>query len=218
MKKICFTLVLLVAAISLSGQEVKPDTTKREYKNVVGIDATTIIRQFINFNSNAYFSSPYMISYKRIIKSNAIRLGLYGNLATSENSSSDTFNVKTTSFNVNIGLGFEHYSYLTKRWNLYFGADLITKYNENQSEHFSAYDSNTQRSTNFGLGISPLIGIQFRINSRLSLSTESSYDILFVTSKNHFSYNSYPYNRNQKRTGINTQFNAPASINFRIQF
>lgn len=220
MKKIILTLTVVALTTFAFGQVTTPDTTKKEFKNVIGIDATGLLRQFFNFNTTSYFNYPYMIGYKRIFKSYAFRIGAGGNFSNTNITSNDTLPGKRTYSNFNFGIGLEHYSYLGKRWNFYFGADAIVKYSYNDYQSsWTASTSNRQTSTNYGYGVSPLLGLQFKINSRLSIATETSYDITYTTSKDSSTRTpSSVYDSHSKSTGLKTNFNAPTTINFRIQF
>lgn len=219
MKRFTFILLLLFSSVSFSfSQIVKQDTTKREYKNVVGLDATGIFRQVFNSGGAPYVYSPYIISYRRIMKSNAIRVLLGGNVSNNDNTMNDSMSNKSSSTNFNVAIGFEHYRYLGKRWNYYYGLDLLVKYSVDHNESLNPKYNTRQTNTRNGYGISPLIGLQFRINSRLSVSTEASYDIIYTTINTTSTISSSPISSKYKRTSVNANFNAPLSINFRIQF
>jgi hypothetical protein len=220
MKKILFTLTVITLTTFAFGQVTTPDSTKKEFKNVISIDATGLLKQFLNLSPYTSFNSPYMISYKRIFKSNAFRIGVGGNIYNNNGTSNDTLKGKQNRIDLNIGVGFEHYSYLSKRWNFYYGADVIVNYTYNnyQSDR-TATTSWQQYSTAYGYGVSPLFGVQFKINSRLSIATETSYDVTYTQSEGK-SINTPPsiYDNKTKSTGINSQFNAPTEINIRIKF
>ncbi len=221
MKKIILTLTVIIITSCLYGQVTYPDTTKKECKNVIEVNITGLIGQFLNLNTMGYYSySPYMMSYKRIFKNCAIRLGVGGSTSSSEVTNNDTLHGKSIYNNYNVGLGYEHYSYLTKRWTLYFGIDAIASHMLHIYENdYSTTSSTKDRSTNCSFGASPFVGLVFRLNSRLSLSTETSYDISYFISESksvHTPLSSY--NSHTKGNGTQTGFNAPTSINIRIWF
>lgn len=221
-KKIILTLIALALTSFLFAQTTTSDTTKKEFKNVVALDATGLLRQFFNLNTNSYsyYSYPYIISYKRIFKSNALRISAGGNIYTNNATTNDTLGGKTTRNELNAGIGFEHYSYISKRWNIYFGADAIMNYrNYDHQSYRTATTSYRHIQTEYGYGASPLLGIQFIINSRLSIATETSYDITFTTTTS--SQTETPasvYDKKSNSTGIQTQFHAPTGIIFRVLF
>jgi len=220
MKKIIFTLMAIALTSFLFGQETYQDTTKKEFKNVVGMDATGLLRQFFNLNTTTYYSYPNIISYKRIFNSNALRISAGGNISTNNDKTNDTLEGKMTRNELNANIGFEHYSYISKRLNLFFGADAIVRYyNYDQLSPRSATTSYRYIQTDYGYGASPLLGIQFIINSRLSIATEMSYDITFTTTTSSRTETpASKYDTKSKGTGIETQFHAPTVIIFRVLF
>ncbi len=220
MKKTILTLVLIALTTFSFGQLTTPLTTKKEFKNVIGIDATGLLLQFFNLNTNSYFYYPYMISYKRIFKSNAFRFDVGGNFFNNSETTNDTIGDNRVRNDYNIGIGFEHYSYLSKKWNLFFGADVVLNYTYNDYKYnYTSTLSSRQTTKSFGYGVSPLLGLQFKINSRFSVSTETSYDIIFTSATDSRTQTPTSiYDENSKSDGLQTQFHAPTTINFRIHF
>jgi hypothetical protein len=219
MKKSILVLAAVIMSAVVLGQTVKqPDQTNKEYKNVLAIDANGLLKQFFNFGQNPYFTSPYIIGYKRIFKSNALRIGIGGNISTGKSEFNDTSKNDNKRYNFNIGAGYERYSYISKRWNLYYGADAIFTYEYyDYHSNYSTTTSNKEITKQFGYGVSPFLGIQFRINSRLSISTETSYDIIYACGVSKRTYTPpSDYDYTSKSSSIQTQFHAPTSIVFRI--
>lgn len=224
MKKSILTMTMVVFAAFAFGQITKPDSTKNEFKNIIEIDATGLLHQFF-FSSGTgggyYVVTPYMISYKRIFNNNnAIRFGVGGTTYSDNSTQNDTIESSQKRNSFNVGIGIEHYSYLTKRWNFFFGVDAIANYSENETvQGNSSTSTSTFTQVNYGYGVSPLVGIQFKINSRISISTETRYDIIYTqgNSKRNYTPDS-SFDSKTKSNGIQTTFNAPVNINFRIHF
>lgn len=217
-------MTMVVFTTFAFGQITKPDTTKKEFKNIIEIDATGLLQQFF-FSSGTgggyYVVTPYMISYKRIFNNNnAIRSGVGGTTYSNNSIVNDTVNSSSKRTSFNVGLGIEHYSYLTKRWNFFFGVDAIANYSENESvQGNSTTSSYTNTQANYGYGISPLVGIQFKINSRISISTETRYDIVYTLGNSTRTQTpDSSFDTETKSDGVQTTFNAPVNINFRIHF
>ena len=220
MKNIILTLTFVVITACIYGQTINADEAKKKYKNVFGIDATGLLKQFLNFSNSYYYASPYMIIYKRTFKSNALRVGIRGSLYNASGTTNDTLGASSTRNSINIGLGFEHYQYLSKRWALYFGADVLMGYSYSESQYDYSANTSTQRTTiTYNYGASPLLGLLFKLNSRLSISSETSYDILHTqTTFDDVDTPSSMYDRHSKSKSLASQFNAPTSIIFRIEF
>lgn len=224
MKKSISTLVLIVLTTFTFGQITQPDSTKQEFKNIIEVDATGLLKQFLFSSGNGsgyYVVTPYMISYKRIFNNNnAIRFGVGGTNNSENATTNDTIynNQKNTRFNV--GVGIEHYAYLTNRWNFFFGIDAIANFSAYKSEQEnSAGNIYENEQTKYGYGISPLVGIQFKINSRISVTTETRYDIVFSHFENIKTQTlDSSFDSKTEGKGINTSFNPPVNINFRIHF
>jgi hypothetical protein len=220
MKKILLLLTIVLSSTGLFAQYTAPDTTKKEYKNVVAIDATGFARQFFNPNSN--FAVPYLVSYKRLFRQNALRLGISALINSQDRSTNDSVSNNNSMNRFQIGIGIEHYSYISKRWNWFYGVDGIVKYVYAENEGSIGSGSSTYKNTSLdmGYGISPLLGVQFKISERLSLSTETAFNILFTTHSSTYTSTGPGVNLSQKRsgTGIETRFYAPIGINFRVMF
>ena len=223
MKKAIFTLTLVVLTTFVFGQITKPDSTKKEFKNIIELDVTELLHQFLYTGTGAsyYYGTPYMISYKRILKNNnAIRFGVSGSVYNQNSTKSDTLKDSSKRNTFNVGLGIEHYCYLTKRWNFFFGIDLIANYTNNDLvQGISSTITYHNIQTIYGYGASPLLGIQFKINSRMSISTEMRYDIVY--NQEHDKRSQPPssvYDYDIKDKGMQTTFNPPININFRIHF
>ena len=228
MKKIIFTLSAIIISVSIYGQELTQDTSKKEFNNVIGLNITGLLNQIryyypYDYNQYPYYyniPSQYIITYKRIYKKSAIRFGIGGMISNNSSTNNDTIDSDTKSGNINIGVGYEHYGYISKKWTFYYGIDIIGNYNYSDYQYeYSANTISKETSTTIQYGASPLFGLIFRFNKRISIATETSYDIMYTQTKRENSYSNNPNNKsNYKSTGVQTQFNAPTAFIIRIQF
>lgn len=221
MKKAFLTFIASITILSLAAQNTVPDSTKKTYKNVIALDATGLLRQFMNLSTYNYYYYPYVLSYKRFYNNtNAIRVNLGGNTYSNNSTTNDTLQSTNSRHDLFTGIGWEHYSYLSKRWNLYFGADLIYSYSNNTQKNSAPFSNNNENTqSKHSYGASPLLGVQFNINSRLRIATETSYDITYINaSSGQFHKPNSQYDRNTKTNGIETQFHPPTCIIFRVLF
>lgn len=223
MKKLFILSCIFCFGVVSYGQITNPpDTTKSEFKNVIGVDATGLLQQFLNLSEYNYWYVPYHITYKRILKSNAIRLNLGGNISASSETSNDTSNTDRTRKSFLAGIGFEHYSYINKNCNVYFGVDAIYRYGYTNYHSWDNSRISKQKDESHGYGLSPFLGFQFKFWKRISIAVESSYDILYSksTSSNDREYPGYPeyIDRHDKSesSGISTRFNPPVTIRFMV--
>lgn len=227
MKKIILTLSVIVISASIYGQELSQDTSKKDFRNVIGLNITGLLGQIGFINTYDYYpypynylSSPYMLTYKRIYKKNAIRFGIGGTVLNSNSKNNDTLNGKSKSNYLNIGLGCEHYGYISKKWTFYCGIDAIGSYFYNLYQYdYSSNSNRKETNTTYKYGVSPLFGLMFRFNKRISIATETCYDITYTQSEYEYSYTNSSYNNSHNKiTGFETQYHAPSTIVIRIQF
>ena len=70
MKAFILILTILFFSTFAFGQITKPDSTKKEFKNIIELDATGLLNQFLftSGTGNSYYGGLYMISYKRVLK------------------------------------------------------------------------------------------------------------------------------------------------------
>jgi len=222
MKKTIFCLLLSITVLSINAQTQTADTVQKEYNNIISIDATSLLLQFINHNEyTPLWYSPYILSYKRILGNNALRIGIGGSsYQSSISEDDDTLKSAYSYYNIRLGLGYEHHVTLSKRWMMYFGADIIGSYSSQlqRIEYTPTYDVRKYSENSYGIGISPLLGFSFTLNKRLSIGTEACYDVVCQFTKTISQYSLYP---NADRTDIRNDFfmsfHAPTAINFRVR-
>ncbi len=177
------TLLLLFACIitvSAFGQE-----ERKEYKNEFGLDATGFIRSILNFNIDPTFQMPYAptyyLSYRRKFKPGNIRFAIGGSYGREDVPSvhSDTTMFQRNHSAINIRLGWEFTTELSKRWQAYYGLDLRATFTHsyNEVQFYNAGYANGRENRNEILGVAPLLGFRFRINDRISILAEGSFSL-----------------------------------------
>ena len=95
---------------------------------------------------------------------------------------------------INFRAGSERFNDFGKRWRAFYGWDFKLLFT-----HFSSGGGNN--TTQLGLGVAPLFGLQWRLNDRLSFSTELAYN-LFLTVRD---------SNGRTRYGANTSFSPPVA-------
>lgn len=135
------------------------------YNRQFGVDATGFVAQFLNFSGSGAGTPSYFFTYRKLGDKQNSRVGIGGNFILSGGDSDTRFIT-----NINARFGKERYKDFAKRWRGFYGWDLKTGLGVN------AGGGNEVVSLN--LGPSAFFGLLFRLNSRLSLSTETSFDIL----------------------------------------
>ncbi len=172
----------------------------------------------------------YGLNYRYHLANNmAIRSGLdfsFTNTNNEGNQSSsflgdsiNSFNLKSTKLVVKVGYQFEKH---IKKIMVYGGADVF--YYSSTSDYdidfsFNAYYDEKGTSSIRGFGVTPLGGVQFRIGSMFSISTEGRLRIGSYKSEGSYSgYNTSVGNYSGDNTGksVETKFSPIGLISFNI--
>jgi hypothetical protein len=222
MKKIYFLFFLFCTTLCFSQGAIK-DSAKTDYKNVIAIDINPLLSQLLNVNQSNnyyYYSSPYVLAYRRIIKNSAIKFAIGGQTETSDEKRNDSLKFTSERSQLSLALGFEHYTYLSKRWTAFFGVDLTNSYSTNNGKYSwstTSYMDDEDKTTSYG--IAPVLGIVFKITKRMSVSTQTSYNFSYVNTISSRKQVPNPqYNETRNSKGFQTGFIAPTSVSFRLKF
>jgi hypothetical protein len=160
LKKALYACALtLIFSCKVHGQNKNIDLKKNE----AGIDIANALT-FIKRNTQSY-----LLNYRYNLNAKTgLRFGL--NLDISNGESEGTY--------PDVKLGIQQ-NKRNKSWVLYYGLDFS----------FSYFKSNAVPTTTSRWGASPLLGVQYFFNPRISISTEASlnYYQYFVTDTNSFS-------------------------------
>jgi hypothetical protein len=146
----------------------------------------TLVTRFIS-------GSPYpekefeqnLIYYRRNFDKGNFRLSLGGNYSKVENDNS----ISHESMNASLGLGYEWFTTLSSRWQVYYGIEGRFGYGNFTS--FSPPGSFHQaiERTDISYGISPLLGIRFSILPRLSFTSEGGLIVVYNDKEESLSSN-----------------------------
>jgi len=215
MKKLIVCAILIVSAARMYGQD--STQKKKIYKNEFGVDGTAFLRQFMmgdnGFSGN---NTIYYLTYRRHFKSGNIRFGIGGNFSREEPLDKIAPYDFTNRSSIDLRLGWEWTSILSKRWRVYYGVDLKPSFGNYQREN--NYIDNLRgiivRSQQYAL--SPLLGFRFWLTERLSLTTESSFSIIYKYEKSTtYSRPQYLYDYNDRIHEVAifySSFSSPLSV------
>jgi hypothetical protein len=182
MKNINFLLVLLFifGNSALNAQESSKDI----YRSTVSVNATMFFANFVNFG-NVQMNTPYIIDYRyNFNPKHQIRTGL--NFVHSTSNSKEFNNpdrVYRENTMIDFRIGYLYNSKVAKKWNLFYGIDLIYSENNNNIQNKTNIFANNQQGTarittnsiSNSMGGGPLLGLQWNITDRISLWTESRF-------------------------------------------
>ncbi|MEZ4909711.1 MAG: hypothetical protein R2774_02500 [Saprospiraceae bacterium] len=168
-------ILLLFIGIRLQAQKDKVDYYA--YRNMLGLNATNILGNLLSINPNNT-NSPYSVSYRRLGRKQGFRSGIHLNYRNSESAEGLIFNNSERTFLL-ASIGYERYLNVHKRFLFSYGIDIFGSYDkETLVQNFflgsggvSTFTSEFDKKS-FGGG--PFIRFEYKVSSRLYLSTESS--------------------------------------------
>ncbi len=166
MKNLLILFSFCLMSISFFAQ-AQPE---KEFKKHIGFNTTIILNNIFQPSS-----APFTLMFKNQTKENhATRLGasLYFSNASSNNSNQiqQTFNN-----NIQLTLGKEFQSSITKHWLWYSGADISPFYQQSGNE----FNNQKNTNTSYGLSLRPFLGLRFNINARLYVATEAGLGLTY---------------------------------------
>ena len=167
MKKLTLLLFLLIGGTATNAQDLPAEDI---YNRQVGVDVTGFLARIFNFSQTNTFTQPvYYLTYRKLKEKNNFRFGVGGDILVQ-----GTGGGTNSSVILNIRLGQDKEKDFGKHWQAYYGWDFKTNL------AFASIGSSDNSTTQIGLGFAPLVGLQFKLNSRLAVSAEAAYN-LFLT-------------------------------------
>lgn len=226
MKRIFLIALCSFCGFSSFGQgELQQLGGYKNHKNEFGFDVMPLVKEILDFQQfNSYFPR-YYLSYRRHFKKGSIRFAIGGHYSKDNlytlNYGGDSMDYYRTEHSVDLRLGWEFHSELSKRWQVFYGLDFRPTFSFRQDDA-SGIDSGYARGYQSKIrsyGVAPVLGIRLRITNRLSLVTEASYVVSYSTeaSKQIFTPISdiYPAKQAKEapvRKALVTGFQAPLTL------
>lgn len=206
--------ILLMGLLVLAGFTLKAqneDAANKNYDTEIGLNVSNFVKSFLSLNTQTIQTSPYFIIAKH--KSLRVHLGLKGNdgknFFDDTNSRSDQRNLE-----FDLKVGFEKRQNVSSRWILHYGLDLIGSYKYNRLITNTTIDKLQSVTEAAYAGVSPFLGLQFKINERLKLLTEADWVIAYGRSTDKLQSDFFPGDLN--RTNIAnfsfTELNPPVDL------
>ncbi|HYG14532.1 MAG TPA: outer membrane beta-barrel protein [Bacteroidia bacterium] len=213
MKKTWLATLIILSAITAFGQDTEEEETPR---NQLGINATLFIKQFLTLsNTTQPLNNPFLITYKHNLANNVwLRAGVGATYDESKNNPNDGSPMSTSNnMTTNLRAGVEWQHGITKRWLFYNGVDAGYNYNLSRIKTSTVggfppvpVEISTE-TEEFGFFGGPVLGIEFKINDKISFNAETTL------------YYTYSESRRRETNPLFGQFNEnrfTASSNFRI--
>jgi len=217
MKKL---FILLVACTILSLSATAQDEITEPSRFELGVNATYFISNFLGLNQDQLEIGPYAFTGKLRLNRTYLRFGLGGEASKRQlanDFSSNIFDRKTQALDLRTGI--EWHRDLTERWIFYSGLDILLGMNLSQTIASSAFDEVVTNTNQFYYGLGPLLGFQFKINPKISLSTESSFYTKSVIGVEKNAFKNFPsQNFSESQTYLEFDAAIPTELFFIIHF
>ena len=195
MKQTLLLLLFFLGGITLTAQDVPADDY---YTKQVGVDVTAFLARIFNFQQTNSFSQPaYYLTIRKMKEKHNTRFGIGADVLAQ-----GTGNGTNSSIILNMRFGRDKAKDFGKHWQAYYGWDIKTNL------AFASIGSSSNSTTQLGLGFGPVAGLQFKLNSRLVVSTEASYNFYLTIFDQQGSTN----------LGFLSAFNAPNFLNLNYNF
>jgi len=195
-------------SFTLSAQN---EETEKAYNTEVGLNVSNFVKSFLSLNTQTIQASPYFV----IVKHKRLRLHL-GLKANDGRNFFDGSNNITDRRNLQFDFkaGLERRQYVGKKWIFHYGLDLVGSYQYNRFNTLTAIDEIKDLTEAAYAGISPFLGLQFKINNRLKILTEADWIIAYGRSTEKLESVFFPGDLNE--TNISnfsfTQLNPPVDL------
>jgi len=161
-------------------------TSEKERIKYFGLEVNPLLRQIINLNPN---STPTNNPFGMQFASNSTKTGrgISLGLTYSRRKFNDDANGtlrETVNRDLAFRVGYERKQKLGKRWIVLHGYDLVFGGAKSRTETTDQFIGNfvTETSSNFW-GVGPRAGLMFLLSDRVTLGTESTYYLRYITDK-----------------------------------
>lgn len=189
-------------------------------KNQIGIGIISVPALFFSKLNQIDFN--YNITYKRRTQKVNIRSGIAFNYSPKdsnrlEKKASGVINYYYKK-SIGVNLGVERIQKIFNRFHLFYGADFFL-FNRSWARHIKFYTKQDEyySEIEYGLGIGPIIGLEYYFNSKFSIMSEINMDYTFMD--NFYSWDNYYKNQKfNKETVKQWRFHRFASLSFNYLF
>lgn len=168
----CFFLPL--SSLGQENQVSESEEKKITFSHQIGINGTTLLKQFISSGDSSITQSPYILTYKLAMGPFAFRAGAGGSYKT-EKTQEEGFadNLTDEEYTIEVRGGFEYQASM-RRWQGSFGVDVIGSIQDDRFISDTGFDKVTIGNQIRTWGLGPAIGLRFLVNEHLSIYTEGA--------------------------------------------
>ena len=210
--------ILIISLVSFGTTQAQDSPIEQTNHHEIGVDATPFITQILS--GNYYSSTPYYLNYRYHFTHWALRAGIGGTMTNEDATTNDTTKQNYKTSYITYKIGIEHKSNFMKRWQSFYGIDLKSSINDYRvNSDYTSTQKYTQENKETRYGVAPFLGFRFKVNSRISVTTETSF--LFYFGKGKSKRTNLPnsqYNQITDYKTSGTEFTLPTSILFTYNF
>ncbi len=183
------TLIFLFILTQLIGVRAASDSTEvskkvilKNHAHYLSINGTFFLQQFFNFSTSTAIvtPSPYIIEYKYLPKHHGFRFDAGGSFSQKKNFLDSSQIQVTNNTTVNLRVGYIYQKKIAKRWSFFAGADVVSTITTSFLRDNTVTDIVTTNNNSQSIGFGPSLGIQFAINDRVGLFTETAFYYEYV--------------------------------------
>ncbi|MBS3914412.1 MAG: hypothetical protein KG003_07930 [Bacteroidetes bacterium] len=187
----------------------------------VGVNGTQFFKQFVaQNNSTLVENNPYLLTYRYHAKKINFRAGLGGNYSFSnDENGANQFRQETSNKSYALRLGVDKTRQLSKRWYIYYGADLFSTSANKETKTFpngGQFVQTTVVTQQFkSMGVAGVLTLEFRINDKITLFTEANLNWNRSSSKDAVENPDFPDSSvvNKSKSG-GMSYSTPLSLFF----
>lgn len=187
------------------------------YKHEIGLNVTDLLNTLLN-SSATNDNSIYTFIYKRRTnEKKAIRTGFGLQILQNSNDSNSQTGFRVISrTNLNARVGLEWRTNISNKFDLLYGIDFLGGYSQSESTFFDFNGRIENNNTGISIGSGPILGIQFHISDRMSISTETTLYYVFSMNKQRSSENGNQFINTNSENSI-FQHTLPSSLFFHVR-
>lgn len=187
--RICVVLALLVLTHRALAQEqpeedfVSERAEKKSY-HYIGLQANQLIRQILSFGGNSSpVTNPYLLTYSVNAKKNGLGLATGLGYSSIQTKTNDVFNNTISKVDdISFRIGMEKKSYLSKRWMVGFGGDILIENNKAETTTTPSGSSSFSVTTKINrYGFGPRASLNYHFHDKILIGTETSFYLKWIT-------------------------------------
>ncbi len=215
-----FTLICSVSLSVAHAQDAETETESRTYRSDIGINSIGLINALFDSDDDS-FVTPYLFSYNLDLGKINFRAAIGPKFNRSEvvrEGFTDSQEKVQTNIDYRVGLGWDIIE--EKKWLVRTGFDIAGGYDLDKTIDDTGFDKVTMQMREWSIGGGPFAQVIFRINDRISLSTDAAVYFTHFDSQEKEIFENFPEFDNElsNTTGQRLDVFLPTSLFIHFHF